>query len=205
MKFSAKATTVLALGTLLAATGCASPYHADRGALFGGLGGAGLGAIVGNQLGHTGAGAAIGAAAGALTGAAVGGSLDEIEARNRAMIASQLGRQVSEGAVTTDDVIAMSQAGVSQELIINHIRANGAAAPLQTDDLILLQQQGVSSPVITALQSAPPPGPVVVAQQPVQTVVYEEPYFVAPYPVPHRHCYHPRPVSWGISVSSGDF
>lgn len=198
-------TVALALCTLLAPTGCSSPYHADRGALFGGLGGAGLGAIVGNQFGHTGAGAAIGAAAGALTGAAVGGSLDDIEARNRAMIASQLGRQVPPGAVTTDDVIVMSQAGISQELIINHIRANGVAAPLQTSDLIALQQQGVSTPVISAMQTAPPPGPVVVAQQPVQTVVYEEPYFVAPYPVPYRHCYHPRQVGWGISVSSDRF
>src|SRR3954447_21040044 len=67
-----------------AAAGCASPYRSDQGAVLGGLGGAGVGAIVGNAVGNTGAGAAIGAGVGALSGAAIGGSLDDIEARNRA-------------------------------------------------------------------------------------------------------------------------
>lgn len=196
-------TSILAL--LLVTTGCASPYHADRGALFGGLGGAGLGAIVGNQLGSTGAGAAIGAAAGALTGAAVGGTLDDMEARNRAMIASQLGREVAPGAVTTQDVIAMSQAGINQELIINHIRGNGLAAPLQTSDLIFLQEQGVSTPVIAAMQTLPPPAPVVVTDAAVQPVIYEEHYFAAPYPLPPRHCYYPRSVGFGVTVTSDNF
>ena len=74
--------------------GCASPYYADRGALAGGLGGAGLGAIIGSTSGAAGAGAVIGAAAGALTGNAIGSSLDDIDARNRAQIAAQSGQQV---------------------------------------------------------------------------------------------------------------
>ena len=37
--------------TALAAAGCASPYHTDRGALFGGVMGAGLGAVAGAGLG----------------------------------------------------------------------------------------------------------------------------------------------------------
>ena len=60
------------------------------------------------------------------------------------MIAQQLGRQVSAGAVTPNDVIAMTRAGVNEELILNHIRAHGMAAPLQPQDLIALQQQGIT-------------------------------------------------------------
>jgi len=136
------------LALLVACYGCHSPYRSDQGALFGGLLGAGTGAIVGEALGNPGAGAAIGAGVGALSGAAVGSELDEIEAQNRAMIEAQLGRQLAAGAVQLDDVVAMAQAGVDDQLIINHIRAHGMAAPLSASDIILLKQQGVSSQVI---------------------------------------------------------
>src|SRR4051794_8241887 len=110
---------------LLAACGCQSPYHADRGALFGGLTGAGVGALVGNATGHTGAGAAIGAGVGALTGSAVGGALDDIEARNHAEIEARLGRPPAPGAVTMGDVIAMTHAGVSDDVIATHVHNHG--------------------------------------------------------------------------------
>ena len=70
----------------IAAIGCRSPYRSDQGALLGGLLGAGTGAIIGNQSGNAGAGAAIGAGLGAITGAVVGQEIDEVEARNRALI-----------------------------------------------------------------------------------------------------------------------
>ena len=113
--------------------------------MLGGLLGGGTGALIGAATGHAGAGAAIGAGVGALTGAAIGHSQDETEARNRALIAQQLGRQVSAGAVTPGDVIAMTRAGVNEELILNHIRSHGMAVPLQPQDLITLQQQGISA------------------------------------------------------------
>src|ERR671936_864353 len=68
----------------LAFAGCHSPYYADQGALAGGLGGAGLGAIIGSASGHAGAGAAIGGVAGALTRGAVGGAPDDIDGSKRA-------------------------------------------------------------------------------------------------------------------------
>src|SRR4051812_781940 len=74
--------------------GCQSPFYADRGAGIGALGGAGVGALVGNAVGNTAGGALIGAGVGALGGAAVGSAIDEVQARNRAEIAAQLGRQV---------------------------------------------------------------------------------------------------------------
>jgi len=180
---------VLPLGLLMAFStiGCQSPYRADQGALFGGLLGAGTGAIIGDAVGNAGAGTAIGAGVGALTGAAIGSEIDEIEAQNRAMIAQQLGREVRAGAVTIDDVVAMTQAGVQDELIVNHVRAHGVAAPLQASDLIFLQQQNVGTEVIKAMQAPPP--------QPKERVVVREP---APRPViVEEHHYAPAPYWWG--------
>ncbi len=194
----------LVIGVALA--GCASPYHADRGALFGGLTGAGVGAIAGHALGNTGAGAAIGAGVGALTGAAVGSEMDEMEARNRAAIAAQLGRQVAAGAVSIDDVIAMSHSGVNDDLIVNHIQAHGMAKPLQTGDLINLQNQGISTRVIAAMQQTPTPvqqANTVVVQQPAPTpVIVEEYHYGHPYWGPPRYYYHrPPPPVVGLGVT----
>lgn len=53
----------------------------EAGALGGGALGAGLGAIVGNQVGNTGAGVAIGGAFGALSGALIGNEMDNQDVR----------------------------------------------------------------------------------------------------------------------------
>ena len=191
----ARMSSLLALlGLTLAvvtSTGCQSPYHSDQGALFGGLLGAGTGAIIGGATGHPGAGAAIGAGVGALSGAAIGHGQDEIEARNRAMIAQQLGRQVPAGAVTVNDVIAMSKSGVNEELIANHVRANCMTAPLQSADLIRLQQEGVTPRVIAQMQASPPrPVQPVVVQQPAPPPVIVEEYPYGPYYGPRCHMYY---------------
>jgi hypothetical protein len=174
----------------LVSAGCESPYHADRGALFGGLTGAGLGAVVGHAMGNTGAGAAIGAGLGAITGAAVGAEMDEMEARNRAIIEQKLGRQVAPGAVTVGEVVAMVHAGVSADVVCTHIRKHGMAAQLQSGDLILLQQERVPSPVIRTMQETPVRQVEVVAAAPPPVVVYESwgppPRFYHPPPPPVR-------------------
>jgi len=204
-----QAAAVIVLAAVFSAAGCQSPYRADQGALFGGLLGAGTGAIVGDAVGNAGTGTAIGAGIGALTGAAVGSELDQIEARNRAMIEQQLGRQLAAGATTMNDVMAMSAAGVDDELIINHIRAHGVAAPLQTEDVILLHKQGVSTRVIKTMQNPPPGGsqPVSVGQP--QPVIVEEYHYGPPlwgppcYPRHYRWGSRPRPgISWGVSVGN---
>jgi hypothetical protein len=179
----------LALLLVVSIAGCQSPYHADQGALFGGLLGAGTGAVVGHALGNTGAGAAVGAGVGALSGAAIGSGMDEVEAKNRAAIEARLGRQVAAGAVTPQDVVAMTRAGVDEELIFNHVRAHGVAVPLQPADLICLQQQGVSKQVVAAMQAQPvatyPPPTVVYPAGPAPVVVEEfrfgRPYYYRPH------------------------
>jgi hypothetical protein len=198
---------LIACSLLVAATslGCNSPYHADRGALFGGLLGAGTGAIVGDALGNAGAGAAIGAGVGALSGAAVGQSLDEIEAENRAMIAAQMGREISAGAVTSEDVVMMVEAGVDDELIINHIRANGVAVVPGPHELVNLKRQGVSATVIRAMQEPPRPRQqaVVIERPAPRPVIVEEYYYAPPYrPPPHvyyRYRHRSPRVGWGFS------
>jgi len=187
----------------LLSTGCASPYHADRGALFGGAAGAGVGALVGEAVGHPGVGALVGAGVGTISGAAVGGSLDEMEARNRAMIASQMGRQVPRGAVGIGDVIDMTRQGLDEDLIVNHIRYNGVQQPPQSRDLIAMQQNGVGKRVIEAMQAAPPP------QQPGAVMAAGPPPFAGPpvyYPPPpvwgpYPYYYPPPPPAWGFGMS----
>jgi hypothetical protein len=199
--------------------GCASPHYADRGALFGGLTGAGVGAIVGDAAGNTGAGAAIGTAIGALTGAAVGDHIDADLARSRAEIEARMGRQM-QGAVTAQDVVAMTHAGLSDDVIVTHIRASGVAQPLAVNDLIHLRNMGVRDAVINAMQQTPTRAaqiatasqatavyPAFAVPQPVVVAPYY-PVMVPPPPPPigfhyhrhHGHHGHRGRVGWGVSV-----
>lgn len=192
----------------LVSAGCRSPYYADRGTGVGALAGAGAGAIIGDAVGgDAGAGALIGAGLGAVTGNVVGGAMDEMQAQNRAEIAAVMGRQVQAGAASTDEVIAMTRAGVDPHLIQNYVRTSGMARPLTAQDVIYLHNNGVSTDVIQAMQTpapAPVAGPVVAGGPPV---IVEEHYYPA-YPAywgPHCGYYHHRRhggprVSWGVSV-----
>ncbi len=192
------------VGTLLL-VGCASPYHSDRGALVGGLTGAGAGAIIGDAVGNTAGGALVGAGLGALAGGAVGAGLDEVEARNRAQIEQRLGQALPRGGVTVNDVITMTRSGVDPELIVNHVRANGTAQQLTANDLIALQQEGIDRRVIGALQTTPPPQPAVVAAGPAPANVLVEEHYYG-YGPPRRAVIHhyyppPPPIGFGFSYS----
>ena len=71
--------TFSAIIMTLAFSNCAGPTgpNTQRGAVAGGLLGAGTGAIIGHQSGHTGEGALIGAAAGGTAGAVYGNARDQ--------------------------------------------------------------------------------------------------------------------------------
>jgi hypothetical protein len=187
------------------AAGCQSPFFADRGAGMGALGGAGVGALVGNAVGDTAAGALIGAGVGAIGGAAVGSAIDEAQARNRAEIQAQLGRQVQVGAATIEEVVAMTRSNVDPRLIQNYVRTSGVARPLTASDVIYLNNAGVSVDVIQAMQNPPTPvAPAPIVAQAPPVVVEEHYYAPPPYYGPywgHRHCGPPAGVSWGVSVA----
>lgn len=64
---------ILLMLLLVTVSGCTTT---EKGAVVGGLGGAGLGAIIGNQSGHLAGGAAIGGVAGAVAGALIGNQME---------------------------------------------------------------------------------------------------------------------------------
>jgi hypothetical protein len=196
-------------GFAAGSSGCRSPYYADQGAAFGGLAGAGVGALVGEAASNNPlAGAAIGAGVGAITGAVAGDALDEIEARNRAQIAAQLGREVQPGAATIQEVVAMSQSGVDPRLITSYVRNSGVAKPVSANDIIYLHQQGVASEVIEAMNNPPPAqsAPVRVGSRPAPVIIeehyYSDPFWCPPPRFHYRHHHHHSPhVGWGIHFS----
>ena len=189
------------------AAGCHSPFYTDKGAAVGAVTGALAGAALGEDRGDAASGAAIGSAVGLLTGAAIGDAIDQDIARNRALIEQRLGRTMA-GAVAVGDVIAMTRAGLSDEIIQTHIGANGVAQRPQVPELIAMRDAGVSDRIIQSMQQAPPPptsqAPIRHANPPV--IIEEHHYAPLPY-VPYgpywRHR-HPRRsgVSWGVTFGN---
>jgi hypothetical protein len=156
--------------------------------ILGGLAGAAAGAAIGEDGGDAVPGALIGGAIGALGGVGVGSAIDSQEQRNQ-YYQGQIQAQRAQ-AVTMADVVSMTQAGVSDAVIINHIQTNGVARPVSASDLIVLKQQGVSDAVLSAMQSIPQPTTVI--RQPAPVVV-EEYYYTRPSPWWHGHPhYHYR-------------
>lgn len=201
----------VALFAFMLTAGCqSSAIHRDRGALVGGLTGAGIGAAIGEHNDEPLAGAAIGAAVGALTGGALGSSVDAEVAQNNAIIEQRLGQRLA-GAVTIPQVVSMTSAGLGNDVIATHIRANGVAQRPTADDLIAMKSQGVSDAVINAMQSQPP---ITAAPPPIATrpVIVEEHYYgypgygppggfySRPYPRRHYHAPH-RGLHWGVTFS----
>jgi len=198
----------VALVVSAASLGCRSPYHQDQLGAFGAGTGALAGAAIGSASGHTAGGAIIGGLVGATAGSAVGAHMDEVEARNQALFQQRLGRRL-EGQTTFDDVIAMSKAGLSDQVITAHIRRHGVAQVPSAPDLIYLKNNGVSDVVINMMQN--PPVEVVSALVRERVIVEEHHYGPGPYwgPDPYcgphwhhrRHYHRHRPgVHWGISV-----
>ncbi len=198
----------LALGVAaLALAGCRGPnsYHANNGAAIGGV----LGAAIGPQTDEALAGALIGGAVGSLTGAAIGDGMDQAEQRE-AYIQQRMGRAMA-GAVTNEDVLAMTHAGIGDSVIIAHVQAKGLARPLEINDIITLKQSGVSDAVLAVMQRTPlavdmaAPRPVV---GPALAVIVDEPCWGPPpvyyYQRRHHHHHwdhhHRHGTSFGFSI-----
>lgn len=130
-------------------TGCAHMTPTERGAGVGGLIGAGTGALVGNAVGKGGAGALIGAGIGALSGGLIGNSVEQAE--HRADVRAAAAGAPHRGPLGMMDVVSMSQAGVSDPVIISQIRTTGSAYNLSSNDTIFLKQQGVTDGVLTEM------------------------------------------------------
>jgi hypothetical protein len=197
------------------ASGQSPYEHRNRGIGIGALMGALTGGAIGDGNGEAAAGAAIGAVVGGLTGAAIGDSVDRDIAYNRAVTQQQLNARLSRAVspqvaiemtqsrladsviIThiqsngvpyrpqTADLIAMSNAGVSEGVIRAMQTAPLATAPTPVyRENVIVERVDVVAP----------------------RVHYVAPRYV--YPVPHPHYHHPRyqhcqpGVHWGFSFSN---
>ena len=180
-------------------TGCATGSHAEIGTAIGAVTGAVGGAAIGKKSGNGTTGALIGGAVGALAGSSIGKAMDEDQARRDRLIQESIGRRLA-GRVSNSDIIEMTRAGLSDDIIKNEIRSKGVRRRPDKDALISLKQNGVSDEVIKAMQDTPPPA--VAPARPARQVIVEEHYHHGPPVVPVyvrptrvRHYYHapPRP------------
>lgn len=184
-------------------------HNTQRGATFGGITGAIAGAIIGDNNNEAGAGAAIGGAIGAVAGGILGNAADKDTAlRQQQYYAAQqrvatpvYSQPIQTGAVSYNDVIAMSRSGVGESVILNQIHTRGVQRQPVVSDIISLHQQGVSETVIAAMQQAPlgsqmPSGQAFPSHG---TTIVETPVYIQPrietYPVPVYRTYpHRGPV-----------
>lgn len=148
--------------------GCSNLPGSDKqqGAVIGGASGAAVGAAVSENRAL---GAIIGGALGAAGGYVVGANSDKIlgrdsEAAEEASAESQASPATpaevkaattadanTDGFVTLDEVIAMEQAGLSDEEIIQRLRATGQIFDLSQEQQQYLRDRGVSTTVVETL------------------------------------------------------
>ena len=195
--------TCLAACVCFAASNLQAQTPVQQNTVKGGVAGAVIGGIVGHQNDETAEGIAIGAALGALTGNIVGKSQEQEALRQQQYQAhlyqqEQLQLQQQQErlnrAVSLNDAVAMTNSGMSDELIITQIVNNGVQQQIGVSEVIALHQNGVREPVIQAMQSAPigqasiqTPSQYEQAAAPVVTRVASQvvtPVVVRPVPVP---------------------
>ena len=67
-----------------------------------------------------------------------------------------MNEQAAAMAVTDDDLVQMTRAGISEDVIISTMRSRGTRIDLSPQSLIALRQQGVSDRVVLAAQTGGP-------------------------------------------------
>ena len=133
---------LLISASLIAFASCAT--NTGTGALVGGGIGAGAGALIGG-----GQGALIGGVVGAAAGGLVGNALDAQSQRNLEKDSPSTMRKIEKNQkLSINDVIAMSQAGVSPDTIISMIENSKSEFYLTSSEVIKLKNAGVSEKVI---------------------------------------------------------
>lgn len=145
---------VLVVG--LSVTGCMSPNGTpDRtasGALTGGVTGALLGSLTPNHR----AGAAVGGAVGAVVGGLIGHRLDQAQAAQLTAQSPQTLQRLETGdPLTVQDVKALVNAGVGDDLIMSQIRNSRTIYHLSTADIIDLNNSGAGDKLIDFMINTP--------------------------------------------------
>jgi outer membrane protein with glycine zipper len=192
-------------------------YHNDTasGTFMGGVMGAITGAVIGGKK-HAGQDALIGAGVGAVTGNLIGRSKDRADEQRAAYGAAavgQMNQQAMAVAVTDSDLIQMTRAGISDDVIVSTMRSRGTRIDLSPQSIISLRQQGVSDRVVVAAQQmgagsgyvagAPPYGPTIVREVPPPPAVIVEPAWRPYYHYHYCRPYYYRPYHSHTHVSIG--
>lgn len=97
--------------------------------------------------------------------------------------------------VTKDDVKKLQAAGVSEDVILAYVKANGPVAKLSTDDLVELKKAGVSDKLLGALTEAPAAPS---QKPPLAATVEQNAYVTRPtyyYPAAPTYSYEPYTYS----------
>ncbi len=139
MKANSSIALILSALTLV---GCAT--NTGTGVLAGGAVGAGIGGIAGG-----GQGALIGGAAGVIAGGLIGAALDEQDRRIMQRSSPRTVDRMDRGEpLTVNDVIKLSQGGVSDDTIISYMSDTNSTYTLSQAQARRLHDAGVSQRVI---------------------------------------------------------
>lgn len=164
-------TTAVSAAFLLGMTGCENlpGQPKTQGAVIGGVGGAAAGAAIGGGK-HQVLGALLGGALGAGAGYVIGANKDRIANRDTsgAVQATQTAQSRPataedaraattadlnhDGFVTLDEVVAMRDAGFSDQQMLDRMRATGQVFELTQEQQQFLASRGVSQNVINQMQ-----------------------------------------------------
>lgn len=133
----------LACFSVVFAAGCADTgENTKKGAVVGGLIGAGAGAIIGQQAGgHPITGAAIGGSVGALSGSLIGSGIDK----------KAQGTNTSGEKLSISDIVLLSKNKISDADIISKINDTGSVFRLSAEEITMLKNEGVSNAVVNAM------------------------------------------------------
>lgn len=80
--------------------------------------------------------------------------------------------------VTKEDLKKLAAAGISEEVILSYIKANGPVSKLSVDDLVELKNAGLTEKVLAAAAAPPPVSPQVVENR----SYYSTPSYGSPSP-----------------------
>ena len=154
-RFAVRRVVVVLALSGMGLAGCRNLNQTENGALLGSALGAGAGAIIGHQSGNRDKGALIGGLTGAAAGGLIGNARQTAQERDEAQDYAQhadWSRRATERAMTNNDVVRMTQAGVDDGVILSTLRNRGGRFDTSPDSIIMLKQQHVSDRVIMAMQ-----------------------------------------------------
>ena len=100
--------------------------------------------------------------------------------------------------VSKEDIKKLTGAGISDEVILSYVKANGGVARLSADDVIELKQAGASEKLLSVILGAPAPAAErmpekTVLTRPATTYAYNStPYYYTPTTYYDDYAYYPR-------------